>query len=112
MKAFPNGTTKVPVNEPVKSPDSKGKLGIWSFVCWVVKTTITVVGVIAAARVAGYKPVLLKDGLAVDEVGSLQCPWDKLLLIEDGVARCVAKRRVTSPFVSGVKEPNSLYGLG
>jgi hypothetical protein len=99
------------MNEQVKPPDSKGNLGIWSFIGWVVKTTFTLVGVVAAARVAGYKPALLKDDLAV-EVGSLQCPRDKLLVVEDGVARCVAKRRVTSPFVSGVKEPNSLYGLG
>lgn len=99
------------MNEPVKCSDSKGKLGVWSFVGWVVKTTFTLVGVVAAARVAGYKPVLLKDGLEI-EVGSLQCPRDKFLVVEDGVARCVAKRRVTAPFVSGVKEPNSLYGLG
>lgn len=99
------------MNEPVKCPDSKGKLGMWSFVGWVVKTTLTVVGVVVAAKVAGYKPVLLKEGSEV-EVASLQCPLDKLLVVEDGVARCVAKRRVTAPFVSGVKEPNSLYGLG
>ncbi|XP_078179901.1 plastid division2 [Carex rostrata] len=110
-KAFPNDTAKSPMNEPVKCPDSKGKLGMWSFVGWVVKTTLTIVGVVVAARVAGYKPVLLKEGSEV-EVASLQCPHDKLLVVENGVARCVAKRRVTAPFVSGVKEPNSLYGLG
>ncbi|KAJ4759993.1 plastid division2 [Rhynchospora pubera] len=110
-KAIPNGITKGPVNEPAKCPDSKGNVGMWSFVGWLVKTSFTVLGVVAAARVAGYKPVLLKTGVEL-EVGSLQCPRDKLLVVEDGVARCVAKRRVTAPFESGVKEPNSLYGLG
>ncbi|KAJ3706085.1 hypothetical protein LUZ61_009790 [Rhynchospora tenuis] len=110
-KAIPNGITKGPVNEPPECPDSKGKVGVWSFVGWLVKTSLTVLGVVAAARAAGYKPVLLKNGVEL-EVGSLQCPRDKLLVVEDGVARCVAKRRVTAPFESGVKEPNSLYGLG
>ncbi|KAJ3670114.1 hypothetical protein LUZ60_010438 [Juncus effusus] len=76
---------------------SDGSRSVWSFVWRVVKTGVLVVGVLGAIKVTGFQPLVWRSSTDFEA---------------DGVARCVAKRRVTAPFESGVRDPNISYGSG
>ncbi|OAY85917.1 Plastid division protein PDV2 [Ananas comosus] len=106
-------------------PEKNGKsAGIRFLFGWFAKSVITVVSVLSMLKLAGYKPTMGKGGIKFEARGlfgkaagdegadSLECPPGKVLVIEDGKARCLVKERVEIPFESDVTAPNVRYGFG
>ncbi|KAF5448755.1 hypothetical protein F2P56_029260 [Juglans regia] len=137
-KPVRNGTiTSDPTNEAKKSiseleksqkqtgTGSQGsRKGLGFFISAASKTVITLVGVVSVLSMSGFGPNFAKKedifkvlGLsrqpAADERRSgAQCPPGKVLVVENGEARCLVKERVEVPFSSVVAKPDVNYGCG
>ncbi|XP_062190540.1 plastid division protein PDV2-like [Phragmites australis] len=100
--------------------------GIGSFIGWMAKTAVMVVGAVSIMKAAGYEPVIARNSIKLDIVGlfskeatsreerrsTLHCPPGKVMVLEDGRAHCVVKERVEIPFDANLASPNASYGLG
>uniref|UniRef100_A0A0A9D132 Plastid division protein PDV2 n=1 Tax=Arundo donax TaxID=35708 RepID=A0A0A9D132_ARUDO len=99
--------------------------GIGSFIGWMAKTAVMVVGAVSIMKAAGYEPVIGRNSIKLDIAGlfgkaatsgeersTLQCPPGKVMVLEDGRAHCVVKERVEIPFDTNLASPNASYGLG
>ncbi|CAL5378633.1 unnamed protein product [Camellia sinensis] len=101
--------------------------GLRLFVNTAAKTMLTLVGVISILGLAGFEPRLRKrDNTEFKIFGVFrqrgteaerkikrgQCPPGKVLVMEDGEARCLVKERVEIPFESVVATPDVNYGCG
>ncbi|URD94504.1 plastid division protein PDV2-like [Musa troglodytarum] len=104
-----------------KNQGSRSSNGIGHVIGLVVKSAITFVGVMSILSFAGYQPVLKKRPKAMLLFGgraptgrqvAVQCPQEKLMVVEDGKVRCLVKERVEVPFESDVTSPNIRYGFG
>lgn len=105
--------------------NSNSEGGIRSFVGWMAKTAVMVVGAVAIVKAAGYEPTI-RSGIKLDiaglfgkestvanvQVPTLQCPTGKVMVVEDGRAHCVVKERVEIPFGTNLAAPDASYGLG
>ncbi|CAL9223112.1 unnamed protein product [Arabidopsis halleri] len=90
----------------------------------VAKIVLPVIGVISILSASGYGPEMRKRGVPLKLLGLLpqravrgkktpnQCPPGKVLVIEDGEARCLVKERVEIPFDSVVAKRDVTYGYG
>lgn len=88
------------------------------------KTVLALVGVASLLSFSGIGPSFAKkDTLfkvlslfqqpAAEEKGSnIPCPPGKILVMENGEARCLVKERVEVPFSSVVAKPDVNYGCG
>jgi len=90
----------------------------------LAKSVLTFVGVVSVLSLAGFKPMLRRDGTqfkiqelfrkpACEERQSqVECPSGKVLVIEEGQPRCLVKERVEIPFDLDVSAPKINYGFG
>jgi len=99
--------------------------GIGSFIGWMAKTAVMVVGAVSIMKAAGYEPVIGTNSIKLDfaglfskaatgkeEQGARRCPPGKVMVLEDGRAHCVVKERVEIPFGTDLASPDASYGLG
>ncbi|WOH13810.1 hypothetical protein DCAR_0933321 [Daucus carota subsp. sativus] len=94
------------------------------FINVATKTVLTVVSVVGFLSLAGFDPKLRKRDAQFKVSGIfqsqetegkrpwIQCPPGKVLVVEDGEARCLVKERVEVPFKSVDMTPNVNYGCG
>ncbi|KAK3124344.1 hypothetical protein QOZ80_7BG0585340 [Eleusine coracana subsp. coracana] len=99
--------------------------GIRTFIGWVAKTAVMVVGAVSIMKAAGYEPVIGRNSIKLD-IGQLfgkeaaggqdqsatRCPPGKVMVLEDGRAHCIVKERVEIPFDNNLASPSASYGLG
>ncbi|CAA6653461.1 unnamed protein product [Spirodela intermedia] len=76
------------------------------------KSAVATVGVLAILRLAGFEPRLTRRCEAEEAVATTRCPPGRVLVVEDGVVRCVVKERVEVPFGSVDPAPVVSLGLG
>lgn len=88
------------------------------------KTVLTLIGVVSVLSLSGFghnfakKDTLFKVfGLfqrpaAEERRFDIRCPPGRILVMENGEARCLVKQRVEVPFSSVVAEPDVNYGCG
>lgn len=107
-------------NQPRRNPTG----GLVHIVGTVAKTMVTLVGVVSVLRLAGFNPSQRKVNapfrilnmflppLSGDRESSFECPPGKVLVVEDGQARCLVKERVEVPFESAVSTADVNYGCG
>ncbi|KAL0702509.1 hypothetical protein Bca4012_058631 [Brassica carinata] len=101
----------------VKGPPN----GVVRFLGSVAKIMLPIIGVISVLSATRYGPEIKKRGVSFKLLGLLpqrevrapnQCPPGKVLVIEDGEARCLVKERVEVPFDSVVAKRDVTYGYG
>ncbi|KAG5238907.1 plastid division protein [Salix suchowensis] len=104
---------------------SNSRKGLGHIISAAAKTVITLVGVISVLSLAGFGPGIGKNNVPLKVLGlcrqqpvaderkqDAQCPPGRILVWEDGEARCVVKERVAVPFTSVVGKPDVNYGSG
>lgn len=121
------GEAKKDLNEPEAQTISKNSnKGLGHIIGAAAKTVITLVGVISVLSLSGFgssvgkrnysfpfKILGLFQQPSTEEKGEIaQCPPGRVLVLEDGEARCVVKERVAIPFESVVAKPDVNYGCG
>ncbi|CAF2129125.1 unnamed protein product [Brassica napus] len=82
--------------------------GVVRFLGSVAKIMLPIIGVISILFASGYGPEIRKRGKRTPN----QCPPGKVLVIEDGEARCLVKERVEIPFDSVLAKRDVTYGYG
>ncbi|XP_071691776.1 plastid division protein PDV2-like [Rutidosis leptorrhynchoides] len=127
-------TTKVPQNDHpncnpngsvVESKSRNSLKGLGKVIGAAAKTVFTFVGFIAVMHLSGFEPRLNRRGTEFKVLGPAQemgneekaetrvtCPPGKIMVIENGVTRCLVKERVEIPFKSAVTLPDVSYGWG
>ncbi|OWM83779.1 plastid division protein PDV2 [Punica granatum] len=104
---------------------SPGGGGLGHVMASVARTVVTLVGVVAILGFAGFgnktkgkhfSPFgavnsILRPLSRGGESGG-PCPPGKVLVVEDGQARCLVKERIEVPFESSVSTPYVNYGCG
>ncbi|CAF1955540.1 unnamed protein product [Brassica oleracea var. botrytis] len=104
-----------------KEAEVKGPNGIVRFLGSVAKIMLPIIGVISVLSASGYGPEIKKRGVSFKLLGLFpqrvvrapnQCPPGKVLVIEDGEARCLVKERVEIPFESVSAKRDVTYGYG
>lgn len=102
----------------------KPQSGLRSLLTSAAKTVFTLVGVVTILGLAGFEPRIRKGGNEFKVLNFFQqredegerekamCPPGRVLVIEDGEARCLVKERVEIPFESLVTTPDISYGCG
>lgn len=107
--------------------------GMGFFVTSAAKTMLTVVGVVSILSLSGFGPSLGKLGVRFNVQGwrqrtenenersttenvrerpITQCPPGRILVMENGEARCLVKERVEIPFSVVAATPDINYGCG
>ncbi|URD85307.1 Ternary complex factor MIP1 [Musa troglodytarum] len=94
-----------------KNQDDKTSKRFRNIIGLVVKSAIAIVSMMSMVSFAGHQP-MLKSRPPTERQISSQCPQGKVLVIEDGKARCIVKERIEVPFEPDVTSPNIRYGLG
>lgn len=123
------------VIEPKKNPNEKEKnhvedggkssrKGLWCVITSAAKTMLTVVGVVSILSLSGFGPNLHKirfnaqgrhhrlENENVTSTIERLCPPGRVLVMENGEARCLVKERVEVPFSSVAATPDINYGSG
>ncbi|KAF3596425.1 hypothetical protein DY000_02021385 [Brassica cretica] len=104
-----------------KEAEVKGPNGVVRFLGSVAKIMLPIIGVISVLSASGYGQEIKKRGVSFKLVGLFpqrvvrapnQCPPGKVLVIEDGEARCLVKERVEVPFDSVGAKRDVTYGYG
>ncbi|TKW30287.1 hypothetical protein SEVIR_2G026300v4 [Setaria viridis] len=115
-----NGTE----NRNTSTPSCGLRGGITSFIGWMAKTAVMVVGAVSIMKAAGYEPVIGTNSIKLDIAGLFgkaaataneeerRCPPGKVMVLEGGRAHCVVKERVEVPFDTNLAAPDASYGLG
>lgn len=121
------GSGNVRNEAEVKSPNRESggsNHGVMRFLGSVAKIMLPIIGVISILSASGYGPEMRKRGASLKLLGFLpqrvvrgkktpnQCPPGKVLVIENGEARCLVKERVEIPFDSVVAKRDVTYGYG
>lgn len=122
------GSGNVRNETEVKSPNSGSEEGsshrVIRFLGSVAKVILPIIGVISILSASGYGPEMRKRGASLKLLRCLpqrvlrgketpnQCPPGKVLVIENGEARCLVKERVEIPFDTVVAKRNVTYGYG
>ncbi|PSS29394.1 Plastid division protein [Actinidia chinensis var. chinensis] len=114
----------VSLKNQVRSKSHNPPKGLRPFINAAAKTVLTLVGAISILALAGFEPKLRKRDTHIKIFGLFQqqgaeaerkmdqCPPGKVLVVEDGEARCLVKERVEIPFESVVAAPDVNYGCG
>ncbi|MED6193322.1 hypothetical protein PIB30_018067 [Stylosanthes scabra] len=113
--------------------DKNLRKGLGHFVTSAAKTVLTVAGVISILGMSGFGPNMGKLGFRFNVQGRRQrtenanesssaqnvkhrpitgCPPGRILVTENGEARCLVKERVEIPFSVGASTPDINYGCG
>ncbi|XP_010516990.1 PREDICTED: plastid division protein PDV2-like isoform X1 [Camelina sativa] len=122
------GSGHVRNDAEVKSPEGGSgggsDHGVIRFLGSVAKIVLPIIGVISILSASGYGLEMRRRGASLNLLGLLpqravrgkktpnQCPPGKVLVIEDGEARCLVKERVEIPFDSVVSKRDVTYGYG
>ncbi|KAL5562580.1 hypothetical protein UlMin_032327 [Ulmus minor] len=121
LSGDPTSEAKKTLSESEQNKNSKG-LGF--FFGAAAKTVFTIVGVVSVLSLSGLGPKFLKKDTPLKFWGRFQqpgneengpaikCPPGKILVVENGEARCLVKERVEVPFSSVVAKPDVNYGCG
>ncbi|GMY05880.1 plastid division protein PDV2-like [Fagus crenata] len=108
----------------MQTGSKNSRKGLGCFVSAAGKTVLTLVGVVSILSLSGLGPNFAKKetlskflGLfqqpsAEEKRSTIQCPPGKVLVVENGEARCLVKERVEVPFSSVVAKPDVNYGCG
>lgn len=113
-------------SEGKKLHGSERRRGLGHFIGSVVKTVLPLVGVVYVLSTSGFAKHLKKKSVplkflgifrqpAIEEkisVVEVRCPPGKVLVVENGEARCLVKERVEIPFDSVAAKPDINYGSG
>lgn len=101
--------------------------GLGSLIAVAAKAVFTIVGVVSILSMSGFgqriaakrgstrlkiSGVFEQPSTGEEERPRIQCPPGKILVVEDGEARCLVKERVEVPFSSAVAKPDVNYGCG
>ncbi|KAE8690742.1 putative non-symbiotic hemoglobin [Hibiscus syriacus] len=118
-KPLPNG-----ISTGAKQVESENsRKGFGHFISSAVKTFLPLVGVMYILSLSNFVPSIGKGNpvkifgmsrrRANEEKNSdAPCPPGKVLVMEDGEARCLVKERIEVPFESLVAKPDVNYGCG
>lgn len=110
----------------VQNGSTTSRKGFGHFISSLAKMALPLVGVVYVLNMSGVAQNLGKKSAplkffgifrqpAIDEkrsVFDVQCPPGKVLVVEDGEARCIVKERVEIPFESVAAKPDINYGSG
>ncbi|OIV99464.1 hypothetical protein TanjilG_17274 [Lupinus angustifolius] len=117
------------VNDEGKNP----RRGWGLFIARLSKTVVTVVGVVSILTLSGFGPNFGKVGIRFNVQGLrqqtenekeirasenegvvpiTQCPPGRVLVMENGEARCLVKERIEIPFSAVAAIPDIYYGSG
>ncbi|XP_021300290.1 plastid division protein PDV2 [Herrania umbratica] len=112
-------------NEESRKQDvsKNSRKGLGCFISSAVKTVLPLVGVIYILSLSNFVPNLgkgtplkflgmLQQRATEEKNSTVQCPPGKVLVMEDGEARCMVKERIEVPFESIVAKPDVNYGCG
>ncbi|KAJ0241846.1 Plastid division protein PDV2 [Hirschfeldia incana] len=100
------------------SPHGGSSHGVVRFLVSVAKIMLPIIGVISILSASGYGPEIRRRGASLKfipqrvVVRGKQCPPGKVLVIEEGEARCLVKERVEIPFDSVLAKRDVTYGYG
>jgi hypothetical protein len=124
----PTNEVKKNVSESARSQTQTGsqdsRKGLGFFVGAAGKTVLTLVGVVTVLSMSGFGPNFAKKDSIFKVLGlfqqpaaekrrsNIQCPPGKVLVVENGEARCLVKERVEVPFSSVAAKPDVNYGCG
>ncbi|GJS78293.1 plastid division protein PDV2-like protein [Tanacetum coccineum] len=125
-KIHQNGGPTDPSKGSTEQSKSRNALkGLRRMIGAAAKTVLTVAGFVAVMHLSGFEPRLNRRGGEfkvlgmVQEQGSeerteimIECPPGKVLVVENGVTRCLVKERVEIPFKSVATIPDVNYGCG
>ncbi|XP_018489501.2 plastid division protein PDV2 [Raphanus sativus] len=115
------GSGHVRKETEVESPHGGSNRGVFRFLGSVAKIMLPVIGVISILSASGYGPEIRRRGASLKFLlpqrvvvrgKPNQCPQGKVLVIEDGEARCLVKERVEIPFDSVLAKRDVTYGYG
>ncbi|CAH8386548.1 unnamed protein product [Eruca vesicaria subsp. sativa] len=118
------GSGHVRNESEVESPHGGSNHGVVRFLGSVAKIILPIIGVISILSVSGYAPEIRKRSASLKLLELLpwrvvtgkktpnQCPPGKVLVTEDGEARCLVKERVEIPFDSVLAKRDVTYGYG
>ncbi|RDX94851.1 Plastid division protein PDV2, partial [Mucuna pruriens] len=113
----------------VENGAKSSRKGLGYFITSAAKTMLTVVGVVSILSLSGFGPNLGKLGTRFSVQGrveneersttknggerpNIQCPPGRILVWENGEARCLVKERVEIPFSAVAATPDINYGCG
>ncbi|KAI4295572.1 hypothetical protein L6164_035605 [Bauhinia variegata] len=110
----------------VQAGAKNSKKGLGLFISSAAKTMLTVVGVVSILSLSGFGRNLGKKGTRFKVLSLLQrsetedersaranqCPPGRILVVENGEARCLVKERVEVPFSAVAATPDINYGCG
>jgi hypothetical protein len=124
----PTNEAKKNVSESARGQSQSGsqdsRKGLGFFVGAAGKTVLTLVGLVSVLSMSGFGPNFAKKDALSKVLGLFQqpapekrrsnihCPPGKVLVFENGEARCLVKERVEVPFSSVVAKPDVNYGCG
>ncbi|KAB8915423.1 hypothetical protein FH972_026806 [Carpinus fangiana] len=124
----PTNEAKKNVSESARGQSQSGsqdsRKGLGFFVGAAGKTVLTLVGLVSVLSMSGFGPNFAKKDAIFKVLGLFQqpaaekrrsnihCPPGKVLVVENGEARCLVKERVEVPFSSLVAKPDVNYGCG
>ncbi|XP_058750544.1 plastid division protein PDV2-like [Vicia villosa] len=112
----------------VEDGGKSSRKGLWCLITSAAKTMLTVVGVVSILSLSGFGPNLRKTRFNVqgrhhrlddenkrstaENKAERPCPPGRVLVMENGEARCLVKERVEIPFSSVAATPDINYGSG
>nr|AFK43049.1 unknown [Lotus japonicus] len=117
----------------VEDGAKNSRKGLGFFITSAAKTMLTVVGVVSILSLSGFGPRFGKIGIRFSAQGwrhrlenesegsttenkserpVTQCPPGRILVLENGEARCLVKERVEIPFSAVSATPDINYGCG
>ncbi|CAI8618504.1 unnamed protein product [Vicia faba] len=116
------------VQNHVEDGGNSSRKGLWRFITSSARTMLTVVGVVSILSLSGFGPNLQKTRFNVqgrhhrlenknkrsttENKAARLCPPGRVLVMENGEARCLVKERVEIPFSSVAATPDINYGSG
>ncbi|WJX45494.1 hypothetical protein P8452_32369 [Trifolium repens] len=111
----------------VEDGAKSSRKGLRFFITSAAKVMLTVVGVVSILTLSGFGPNMGKIGTrfsvhrrlenenersTTDNKGERRCPPGRVLVLENGEARCLVKERVEIPFSAVAATPDINYGCG
>ncbi|KAM6541730.1 hypothetical protein CsatB_006177 [Cannabis sativa] len=106
------------------SEQNKSSRGLGFFLGAAAKTVFTIVGVVSVLSLSGFGPKFFyrdtslkisssfHQPVSEEKRSNADCPPGRILVVENGEARCLVKERVEVPFSSAATKPDVNYGCG
>lgn len=127
-KSFQNGannTDSANAEKNMNVTEGGSRKGMGHFICSVAKTVLPVVGLVYVLSMSGFGQNLVKGNGPLKFLGIVKeqqsdeekrsgdvCPPGKIIVVENGEARCLVKERVEIPFGLVAAKPDINYGSG